>query len=136
MQTSSSELSTKIKTKFQLYGILSKSYYLPEFKSRSINRGYLIKYCLINIPIFSIKKEEIVHHNFRYRKLNSVELLDLLEKALASKNLKPTCFDMYNLPDQVWMKNILLHLDKNDPHSLLSPAPLEENNFKLEVSTE
>ena len=43
---------------------------------------------------------------------------------------------MFNLPDQIWMKNILLHIDKNDPHSLISPALLEENNFKLEVSVE
>ena len=98
--------------KFQLYGILFKSFYLPDFKSKAINRDYLIKYCLKNIPLFSIKKEEIMHHNFRYRKLNSVELLDFLEKALASKNLKPTGFDMFNLPDQIWIKHILLHIDK------------------------
>ena len=137
MQISTSELGLKIKSSLQLYNILAKAYYLPEYTSKAITREYLLRYCAKEQTIFTVKKDSIVRHHFRYRKFSSIELLKLVEYTLKTQKKPSIGLDLLNLPDQDWLRNILLHLDKEDPHGLLDPPPISNNpSFYVDVNQE
>ena len=99
MQLSSKEAGLKVKSLSQLYNVLSQVYYLPERTSKFISKTYLPFYCFKVQGVFTLKKEEVVHHNFRFRKYSSCELLNLLEDAVKKKQLPPTGLDAFSLPD-------------------------------------
>ena len=136
MQLSSKEAGLKVKSLSQLYNVLSQVYYLPERTSKSISKTYLLSYCFKVQGVFTLKKEEVVHHNFCFRKYSSCELLNLLEDAVKKKQLPPTGLDAFSLPDQDWMRNALLHLDPLDPHGVLEGPPAAQHDFKIEVNPE
>jgi hypothetical protein len=99
MQSTAAELSVKIKTKEHLYEVLSKIYYLPAFSSKAITKEYLTKYCLKQIPIFIVKRVDIIHHNFRVKKHSSMDLLEILDGILKAQELPLSGCDIYTLPD-------------------------------------
>ena len=136
METNSRVLVDKIKNKEQLYGILSKTYYLPDFNSKAVTKAYLVNYVLKEIPIWTMKKQMTVHHYYRYRKYNSLELLEILEKMLKERKLPPTGLDIKTLPDQEWLSNAILHLDPKDPHQLIRTKQEEKTDYTLEVNSE
>ncbi len=76
MSLTSKELATKVKTKEHLYGILAQSFYLPKIDSKAVTKDYLSKHILKDLPIFTIKKVEAIHHYFRFRKYNSSDLFE------------------------------------------------------------
>ena len=136
MQANSTDLGVKVKSMLQLYNILAKDYYLPDFSSKAITKDYLLKYCAQTISIFTIKKVEVIHHNYRIRKYSSIELFKLLQDTLKTKDLPNVGLEIPNIPDQGWLKNVLLFLDKEDPHGLLDSAPVDNLSFHVNVNQE
>lgn len=136
MQTTSQEISLKVKTKKQLYEILAKKFYLPKYESRAISRNYLLNFILKDIPIFTMKRAEIIHYNFRHRHKTSCELLEILEDLLKKKELPPTGLTALSLPDRSWLLNCILYLDGDDENQLLSRRPDEKITYNLEVNAE
>ena len=86
--------------------------------------------------IFTIKRDSIIQHNFRYKKFSSCELLKFVEDILKSKGQFSTGLGPFNLPDQDWLRNVLLHLEPSDPHGVLDPAPNHELVYNIEVNSE
>ena len=80
-----------------LYSVLAKVYYMPDYKSKACTKDYLLKYCFASKQIFVMKKDDITHHHFRYRKHASLELLELLENKLKEKSRPPTGLDVSTL---------------------------------------
>ncbi len=136
MEISSQEVVNHARKKFQLYNVLSKLYYLPEFNSKAVTREYLIYYTVPLIPIFVMKKEEVTRHHFPFRKHTSAELLEFLDKILSQQNLPPTGLTVLSLPDQEWLRNAILHVDPSDPYKLLATNKEKEEPFTLEVNEE
>ena len=136
MQSSCQELSVKVKNKSQLYDILSKIYYLPDLSSRAATKEYFLKYVYKEPQIFMLKRKEITQHHFRYYKFNALELLEILNKMLKEKNLKPSGLDGSALPNIDWLMNAIVSLDGSDPHELLQPKKEEKTSYQIEVSDE
>lgn len=130
------ELSITIKAKDQLYDVLSKRYYLPDRNSKASNKEYLIKYTLSPIPIFVMEKDKVTHHNYRYRKYNSYELLELLENSLKKKKKLPTGLTLHTIPNVEWLKNAILSLEPEDPFELLAPKKEEKATYQIQVNEE
>jgi len=97
----------------------------------------LLKYTVNPIPIFVMRKENVVHHHYTYRNYSSAELLQLLEDKLKALGRKPTGLTIMDLPDQNWLRNALLHLDPEDPNHLLKREKInDEEELKLVINEE
>ena len=137
MELTYKEVTSTIKSKTQLYNILSTLYYLPDPSSKAVTRDYLLNYTYEPIPIFVMKKQEIIHHHYPYRKYSSAELLEILEDLLKSQKKNPTGLSIMNLPDQDWLRNAILHLDPKDPyHILKKEKAISGDDLNLTVNQE
>ncbi len=130
------DVNSKIKTKLQLYNILSKKYYLPKLSSKAITKRYLMKYTENPIPVYTICREGMIGHNFRINKYDGLVLLEKLEQLLEAKRMKSTGMDLLTVPDKEWMMNAILNLDPSDPYGLLDPAKNFRPSFEIEVNSE
>lgn len=120
-----------IRTKFHTYEILSKVYYLPDFKSKAITKEYLQNYCLDPIPIFVVRRDEIIMHHPRFNNHTALELLEFLQKMVETKKSKPLGLDSDSLPNKEWMINLLMFLDPTDPHGVLKP---KKDDFEIKIN--
>lgn len=125
------EFTLKIRNKANLYDFLATTNYLPQKAQKP-----LVKSIYKNIHFISMEKDEVVHHSYRYRKYTSSELLEILEKLLAEKKLKPTGLTIGTLPDQDWLLNAILHVDPTDKHELIGPKKETKINYVLEINPE
>ena len=78
----------------------------------------------------------MIHHHYRFKKFTSLELFELLEHELKNACKLSTGLNPYCLPDQEWMCNILLHLDKEDKNGLLGPKVIDKETFNVEINPE
>lgn len=136
MALTTREIQEKVKNVTQLYHIIAKEYYLPDLSSKAITKDYLLKYILKDCPIFTMKRVDVVHHHFRFRKYTSAELLEHLENMLKAKGKKPAGLSFHTLPDQQWLLNTILHVDPNDPLRLIKTQREEEVKAEIEVNEE
>ena len=136
METTGNKLSVSIKNTEHLYDILSKAYYLPKLNCRCVTKEYLLEYIKKDIPIFTMKKEKVVHHYFRKSLKPCRELLEILEKLLISKKKPPTGISPDQPPNKEWLLNAILRVDPNDPEKLLAPQVNESLDYKIEVNPE
>ena len=136
MESSFQELSVKIKNKSQLYDVLAKIYYLPDFGSRAVTKDYLMKHIYAQPQIFMLNRKQVIQHHFRYYKFSALELLEILEEMLRQKGKKPTGLNPTCLPNIEWLMNAILALDISEPYELLQPKKEEKISYKLEVSQE
>jgi hypothetical protein len=128
------DLNQFTKTKRQLYDILAKQYYLPDFATKAITREYLIHYVEKDIRIFTTANKTTTRHHIRFRKFNNMELLDMLEEILKNQKLLKTGLTESTLPDKSWLVNAILSLDPVDSKGLLGPKRPHNMEFKLEIN--
>jgi hypothetical protein len=96
----------------------------------------LEKYCIHPITVFTVKKEDVIHHNYRYRKYSSLELLEILEGMLKEIKISSTGLDLYTLPDREWLQNCILYLNPSDPYELLEPKSQSNPYYTLKINEE
>ncbi len=136
MEITYQEIKKSVKNKQQMYGILAKEYYLPDFNSKAISNDYMLQYTYAQIPIFVMKKKFVIHHHFPYRKFTVAELLEKLEELLKSRQYPPTGLDIISLPDREWVLNAILHVDPQDTLQLLKNVKTEDVNLSFAVNEE
>lgn len=136
MKSSYQELAIKIKNKAQLYDVLAKIYYLPDQTCRAITKDYLLNYVQKDPQILMVPRKTLIHHHFRFQKYSAPELLELLDKLLKSKGLKPSGLNMTTIPNVEWLMNTIMHVDPSDPYELLTTKKEEKIQYTIEVSQE
>lgn len=123
MDVSLGVLSRKLRTKVELYDMLSGIYYLPAHNCHAVSVKYLKGLTLANHNIFKVKLKDVTifkHKNHR----NDVEtLLAYLEDLLERLNKPPLGFAPGCMPNYDWVANVILHLESADVLSVRSLPP-------------
>ena len=128
-----SNLNQLIKSKKDIYNMLSKQYYLPKFHSKAITRSYLHQYSYHPISIF-MPREKIKIAFVVFRRKNSVGLWQQLEKFLKAKDQHPTGMSLETLPDLQWLQDVIFSIDPNNECWLFQPPASLENTIHRSIN--
>lgn len=84
------EFLKTIQTKGDLHNMISQVYFIPEIKDNACTLEYLEMYLSDNIPVTTIKRDEMTLHDFKYEGDDQRFLLEFYERILFNKGLSPT----------------------------------------------
>ena len=127
-------LNQLIKSKKDIYNMLSKQYCLPKFHSKAINRIYLDQYSYDPIPIFTIPRDKVKISFVLFRRKTSEELWEELEKFLKNKSQKPTGMTLTTLPDLQWLQDVIFTIDPTNECGLFQPQVSIQNTFHRSIN--
>lgn len=117
-----SQIKQKIPSKALLYASCCEEYYLPEKNSKCVTTEWLQKLIAKTPSVYCPKQADLIEHKFQHRGKNAEFLLEYLEKLLKTMNLPSTGLSGTNPPNLDWIKNTILHLEKEDKLGLLQPT--------------
>lgn len=112
-----SELNYRIGTRKNLYDILSQHYFLPAYNSHACTVSYLKKYIEEPIQIYTCEIKSTPVFKPRFREKNVMEMFEVFEEFLKSKQKLPTGMTHLELPDLDWLATVI---HKEDPDDTLS----------------
>ena len=136
IELSIANISSKIKSRFHLYSLLSQIYRLPCFTSKAITTTYIKAYLNFPCQIFRIKRTDF-HPPFIVTKhCNSKEILTAIEEILAKNNFAPTGLDQDKMPDVEWLVGVYFFVTPSDQYQLFPKSIRPESTVGLALDPE
>jgi len=107
-------------TKGQLYSLLSNQYYLPDKKTKGINRPYLVTVYtneVFRVQIMDLKRFEVELTPGQLKRAPFVNLADLYSKLnniLTEMNRRPLGFMIGVIPESEWLLRVARYIDQQN----------------------
>lgn len=127
IEVSLAYLHSKVKSRLNLYEVLSQKYRLPAYTSRAITAPYLLAYCESPCRIFRITRKDFQPPYIVTKHVTAVELWKAIEGLLKAKNQLPLGLEEGKLPDFEWLVGVYFFLSQNDELKLFPKYKRNEN---------
>jgi hypothetical protein len=128
-------LNEILKSKKEIYDILSEKYFLPNYQSKAINKDYLKKYMIQGTAILKIERSTMknVYIAKMRQGLSINEILEKFDAFLHQKSLPPTGFTPGCNPDTEWLLKIIKLADPEDTMGIFSASLPFESTITREL---
>ena len=129
------DADTKSLDKRAFYTMVNKTYFLPPFSSRGMNREYLLKvhrgqaFRVIALDLRHFEVELTTEMNKRVGLLNNCFLVRKVNVLLTSRSQPELGFDEYDPPEEAWLYRVVRYLDPTNILEFFEAPVTQEPSF-------